>query len=354
MAIGSSGAQAKHWASAALELIRWANHRNCALNGVSQDFPVPQTLSILQRRKIDSLAYLRSGSNHVAQNVYDKVWQVQRRALDRLLSDLASAGVRTLTFKGSYYVPTYFDDHALSLQNDVDILIPRTRVTTARRIAYDHGLSHGIFDETTKALIERDVLDVAKMEASHYELAQFNRIEPLESLSAAELNFARHVEHHPLWVIDDRAYVVIEVDIHHGVATDVSVNPLFNRAIRNDLLTGETFHPSDHLWFTAARYYMELALHGKDSLRDLAYLSGLLSDPRIDWEIVLQTARELELRCALFYILSFFACLLPSAIPEGVLPELNPSQSIRVKDFGWQLDKLFDLVAPNPFTSELL
>ena len=106
-----------------------------------------------------------------------------------------------------------------------------------------------------------------------------------------------------------------------------------------------TMSPADHLWFITGRYYNEVAMHDKRSLRDFVYIIPILVNSHIDWEIILQSASDYNLRPSLYYYLFFLNQLLSGRyIPIEVIDKLSPANGSRSRDWGWQLDKLFDRV----------
>jgi hypothetical protein len=111
---------------------------------------------------------------------------------------------------------------------------------------------------------------------------------------------------------------------------------------------GLSFSDSNQLWLLTSRYYTEVAVHGKSSLRDFAYILPLIACGDLDWDVVLSTARKYGLRSSLYYYLYFMSFLTEGAVPKSVLAELSPDRGNRRHDWGWQLGKLFDLVEAFP------
>jgi hypothetical protein len=144
----------------------------------------------------------------------------------------------------------------------------------------------------------------------------------------------------------------MEIDIHHNVAIDTNAGPLLQRAVNSSCLQGQTLSDSDHLWVNCSRYYNEVALFGKRTLRPLVYTAPLLYG-RIDWDIVLASAREHELSASLYYPLRILEAITRTVIPREVLSALNPRLSSG-RDFGWQLGPLFEFVEPFPFDEPTL
>jgi hypothetical protein len=301
----------------------------------------------LRRHKIDSLLYIGCSLDAPAQRVYDKVWKCQREALLTLIGLLLERGISPIVFKGGEFLAASFDPHAVGLNNDVDLLVHAHELGAAKQALYTMGYSQSLFDPELGKLVDRDVQEVGSFESRAYELAPFNRAEEEVELEADELEFARAWQSHPLWVVGDRAVVVTTFDVHHGVAYDVGGEEFFPRAVTSALGVGRAMSAADQLWFTTSRFYNEVAVNDKNTLRDFAYIASLLRDAEIDWDIVLGATDKYDLRPSLYYYLAFLN-MLGGVVPEGVLRELLPSKGSRHRDWGWQLSKLFSLIDPFP------
>jgi hypothetical protein len=162
-----------------------------------------------------------------------------------------------------------------------------------------------------------------------------------------QIRLAASWQRRPLWVVGGQPYVVLEVDVHHGLAADIESAPFFQRAVNSIYPNALTLSSGDHLWFTISRYYNEVALHGKRSLRDFAYSAALIHSAP-DWDRVLTAASEYSLHPSLYYYLYFLNKITSARVPSEVLNELFPVSKVRLRDWGWQIGKLFDGVEPWP------
>jgi hypothetical protein len=230
---------------------------------------------------------------------------------------------------------------------DVDLLIDRAIIERAKIALHSIGLRQGRVNRTDGVLLDRDVADIARLEINHYELAPFLSLQEL-SLSADEENLAMQDSEHPLLCVNGRVYVVVEIDIHHQVAADVETEPLMRRRVPSVFNGAYALSAADSLWVTTSRYYTEVALHGKRSLRDFAYLVNILKREDIDWDIVVGVSSEYKLYASLYYYLSFLHQVMGSSVPLEVLRILRPDSNARVRDWGWQLGPLFNFLEPNP------
>jgi hypothetical protein len=207
------------------------------------------------------------------------------------------------------------------------------------------GLRQAVFNPTLGYLVDRDIPEVGRLEASQYELSPLAYLMEIE-LEDEEVTFIREYNRHPLWVVNDRCYLVVEIDIHYQLTADVQSGDFLDRAIPSSLEHCLTMSKEDHLWYLTSRYYDEVVIHGKRSLREFAYLAALLDEQSLDWNIIVGCARKYDLEASLYYFLSFMARLSDRLVPPEVLSELLPSKGSRQRDWGWQLSKLFGGVEP--------
>jgi hypothetical protein len=304
----------------------------------------PHELDWLYERKLDSLYYIYSGSDSSRQALYDKIQLLQAEALVDLLRELSSAHVHAIVLKGAFFCKQYFRGRGLSFNNDVDLLVRKQLLGQAKHVLLELGYRQAYVDAKSGRLLERHPFDVAIIESEHYELAPFKRLLPLD-LPEDQFAFAQQWNNHPLWVLDGQAYVELDFDIHHGLAYDVEGAELFERAILSPFPNGFTLTPADHLWYTTSKYYNEVALHGKFSLREFAYLAGLLGAGQVDWGTLIDAVDTYGIAFTLYYYFTFLTWLRPGAIPSDVIAHLKDSYP-RKRDFGWQLHQFADSPFP--------
>jgi hypothetical protein len=334
----------------ATDLLRWAVAR--------QNLSSKQRLEMFERgkaflpwldsRKIDSLLYLAAGVQSQEQSIYNKVFALQLKCLKDILIEFENRQCRVIVFKGAEHLAARYASEALGWVSDADILVPRNLLESAKAILYSLGYRQSYFDGTVSRLVNFDVRDISQIEAHHYQLAGFCKLIPIQ-LDEAEHPLILKNPRNPVRFVDDEFMVHIEIDLHFQVSADYSGVSLWDRAESSSLGVGETLSSIDHLWFTLSRLYSEVALHGKCSLRDFAYVLPLLTQP-LDWDVLLAMNRELNLSPGLYYYLRF-AEYLSGRIPKEVLIELHPTRFDRVCDLGWQLGRLLDIVEEFPWAA---
>ncbi|HXU70401.1 MAG TPA: nucleotidyltransferase family protein [Polyangia bacterium] len=337
------------WAEVALRLLRRCARATAADDPELAARARPQ-LEELVWRQIDSLYYLAFEPDAPTQRLYDKLWQAQQRGLETILARLANEGVRPVVIKGAELVRRHYGAHAMGLLRDVDLLVERADLGKTARILAQLGYLDWVWDRTRGGWYDRDPLEAARATLQHYELMPVTLLVPLE-LDAAELAAARPLcrSSSPLVLIDDRCHALLDVDVHHGLGRNVDVQELFARAIPSAFASARTFGTTDHLWFLVKRSYVEVAQHGRRSLRPFAYLAPLLRAGDVDWTLLRRLAEQFESGPALYYWLSFLDGLADGGlVPEDFLADMHPLRRGRAGDLGWQLAPMFDAVEPPP------
>lgn len=327
------------WAALARDLL--ALTPDFSSSSLGQPRVLDEDILQLRRRRIDSLFYLVGDPNCARQRLYNRLWNLQSRVLKEITSSFERCGIPHLVFKGSEFIARYFENRSIGMLYDVDILIPRNHVGEAKRTLYSVGLRQAVFDTQLNRLVDRDVGEIARLEGNHYELAPFAWLETL-SLDDDEFREAQSYNEFPIWCHEGKAFFVVEVDVHHGVAMDLTGEEFFGRAVRSAFASSYTLSPADHLWFTLSRFYVEVGLHNKRSLRDLAYVQAMLKMDRIDWDVVISAANDYQIKPAIFYFLTFLSSLSPDLIDSQILKLVRPLNEPGIRDYGPMLHTLFD------------
>jgi hypothetical protein len=297
----------------------------------------------LAERNIESLLY-RDGSNAPhRQTVCNTLWAAQRRGLAEIVAELAVEGIEPIVFKGAAFHTQFYGSHAIGQMNDLDLLVSPDVLDASRRCLSRLGYRQAVFDAERTELVPLSS-DALRDEGDHYELYPFMLLEPLD-LEPEDGENCRY----PVVEVNGCLHAVIEIDLHHGVATNIAGDEFFVRATKG--ADGAlAMSPADQLWFTTSRYYTEVATDGKRSLRDFAYLIPLLVSDTVDWSVVLAANERYLLHPSLYYYLSFMNWLGEGKlVPADVLDALSPARGPRRRDWGWQLGVLFDAVEPPPF-----
>jgi hypothetical protein len=298
----------------------------------------------LAGRRIDALL----DSNPLS-SLYERIWSRQRSALLETMSELEARGIEALAFKGVEFHLRYFGTRAIGGMADADILVRANDLEGTRAALHDLGYRHGDFDPRDGYVRWYSAGDVKKLEADHYELAAFLLLEPFEVSAYEDLLLRRERIRVPVWPAAAGAgwCLGISFDVHHGVATNISGDRFFGTAVPGTCGAGRSMSPSELFWFTISRWYSELAVVRKRSLRDLAYVLPVFGDD-LDWETVLRAAADYELGAALYYPLSFMDRAFEVDVPSEVLIATDPRRTSRRSDWGWQLGPLLDFIEPVP------
>jgi hypothetical protein len=298
----------------------------------------------LTTRRIDALL-----DDNPLHPLYRRIWNRQRSGLIDVLVALARRGIEALTFKGAEFHLRYFGARPLGGMADLDILVPAGDLEACRHELQALGFRHGMFDPRTRLVrwFSRD--EVAAGEAQHYQLGALLRIEPFVMSAEEEDLLAREQVLVPVWRSPDRDEWCfgLSFDIHHGVATQISGDRFFLAATEGTCGSGRSMSVSDLLWFTISRWYSEVGLFAKKSLRDIAYVLPLFGE-QLDWDVVARAAKDHELGASLYYPLAFLRGAFQLDVPGEALAASDPRLTSRRRDWGWQLGPIFDFIEPPP------
>lgn len=298
----------------------------------------------LRRRKIDSLHYIASASNDSDQHLYDVAMRLQLAAMETVLEELEGAGVPATVLKGADAATRYHSGRGLNLLADVDVLVVRSHIERSRSVLRDLGYVQGVLTGTGE-IRSADEEQIRRVEQDHYELYPFVKVES-ESLRAAS---GAECPAWPCFEDDDGMIrLVVSVDVHHGIARNIPGDDLCKRAVRRGHGHGLHLSNADLIWTILSRFYVDVGLDGKRSLRDFIYVVPALREPDVDWDVVMRANATHRLGAVLFYFLAFLNDLLQGVVPPEVLSECSPVHTRRRQDWGWQLGKLFDFVDPLP------
>jgi Uncharacterised nucleotidyltransferase len=264
-----------------------------------------------------------------------------------VLGRLETNGVTALVFKGAEYLARHFGTGSVGALQDVDIIVRPGDQAAASEVLRELGFRQATVDYRAGALVDHSPEVIAAFERDHYELAAFVRLHEVRC-DPDELDAMPSSPQPPIWRVGDTCMMAVMVDVHRGVAKNIDGARFFEHAVRSALGTGRTFCAADHLWFTTSRYYTEVAMHGKKSLRDFVYLVALLRTEDVDWDLVLHANEELRLGPSLYYYLRFLAALTGVEVPSAVLKATSPATGRYRRDWGWQLSRLFGQIDPFP------
>ena len=331
------------WAAYAAELLRtFATGSGAPQNAPDNlDFILPE----LRARKIDSLHYRLFDDQNPMQQHYRAVWQVQREAFARVSEQFAAAGIAHLVFKGAALTSALLDDEPLGMMGDADFLVEESALMQAHDILRDAGFAGGLVDVRTGQLVPRPP---GQLPAHEFELHPMLMM--VEYPLGIDDSVLPEVLRGPLWRVEGGGFVVsVEIDLHFGLAIDIEGEDFLARRRTSSGSGWPMPAPADHLWFLTSRYYVETALHGKNSLREFAYIAGLIERQVIEWDLVVAAATKWGLYSSVYYFLRFAREVLGCSVPDEVTEAVAPTLSRRTRDYGWQLGKLFDGIEPLPW-----
>jgi hypothetical protein len=298
----------------------------------------PAELDWLRAMRLAGIYHLAHDPDCAELRLYQKVFAAQAASCRRALAALADAGIPTMTFKTIELVHAIRSDGVPSVMGDCDVIVPADAIEHTRAVLRSAGYQQARYTRQPAILLPLAPEVIARMEEGHYELAPFLQLEPVE-LAQDELAFCRAQDYRQVCERGPRLRVVVKLDIHRAVASDLPADELFARRIPSRLGVGSTLSATDHVWTILARLYAEVARTGKRSLHELALICGYMGRAEPDWSIVIEVGHRHRIGRQLFYYLTFVNRIV-GRVPSEVLGEL---WSIRpVNDLGWQLAPLFE------------
>src|SRR5262245_32694828 len=105
----------------------------------------PELRAFLASREIDGLLSVAGLLHAPWSSIYRDLWNAQLASLDEALRTLSSYDVHNLTFKGAELVTRFFRATPLGLFVDIDILVPKHKLQTAKRVLYELGYLQSYF-----------------------------------------------------------------------------------------------------------------------------------------------------------------------------------------------------------------
>ncbi|MCP5158111.1 MAG: nucleotidyltransferase family protein [Gammaproteobacteria bacterium] len=215
-------------------------------------------------------------------------WECNR--IQRALFDLSELDFPVILLKGAAYVMASLPCAHGRLVSDVDIMVPKSNLTTLEQILQKHGwesVKNSDYDQ-------------------HYYRQWMHELPPLRHRLRGTL-----------------------LDVHHAILPETSrlkPDPTLLTAASRPLPNTpfRVFCPADMVLHSAAHAFQEEL---GNPLRDLLDLHELLTyfsthEPDL-WEILPQRAQQLHLSRPLFYALRYTRHILDTPVPESVIEALK-------------------------------
>lgn len=335
------------WQTVAIELLR-------RRAGAAHRMTTPQLRaagarceSDLARKRIDSLYFVECDVSHARQRVYEALWEAQAREARAVIDELSALGVTPLLFKGAEIGARYDRGRTVCERGDVDLLVSRDAIWKTKKILYGRGYMPGLYRPDTRECVSVDHFIQTRHELQAYEVVPFRRPVIVEGLDEDALIEARQNKYFRVQE-DGAAAAFVKIDVHHNILFNFDCRSFVSRSVRSGFGQGQALCPADHLWFLIHRYYGEAAIGYKRGLRGLVWIASIISDPEVDWDLLVRTAVELRATSPCLYWLTFFRSIGASAVPEDVLLELGRYQARSERNWGWQLERWFEIEEPFP------
>ncbi|MCH9685295.1 MAG: nucleotidyltransferase family protein [Deltaproteobacteria bacterium] len=277
-----------------------------------------------------------------------RLWQAQRRALVELGQWFDDDGITAIVLKGSDHIERYCGSQPLGTHADIDVLVGRQALGMARRRLYSQGYVQAVYDPEGHTWVDYDGLEAMRIEATHYELLPFVRVErqelttdDVEALRDLPPRTHRMLEHRGIHISGDTVVLQVCIDLHHGLFKDDDPGPLFERAVDSPFAKSMLgLGPTDDLWICLHREYLNVASRARTSPKGLFYCAKLAGAPGVDWDQLIEraTARDMP---GLYYWLSFINALADQQpVPAEALAHLRELKRNSRCDWGWQLERV--------------
>lgn len=308
----------------------------------------PHGLEYLRSRYIYGVGALGIDTQDPLLQVYDKVWKAQKRCLREILDTFSAAGIDLLVYKGAEVNERHGSAVAYTVRGDVDVIVRPEQLEQAKQLLRDIGYQQAKFDTASGTLVPIDPRVLAEADRDHYVALSFAKVESFDGADASAHGVRTA---HPFHMIGDRVVAVLAIDIATGIDRTMDAAWLFASSIPSVHPGARAMKVEDHLWYLATMFYVQtFQYRHKHKLSQLVDLSLLLSHAKnVDWDYVVATALRLELLPGIYYPLAFLSAISETArVPEPVLRRLTPDHGARLRDYGWQIHKLFGIVEPLP------
>lgn len=256
------------------------------------------------------------GLFQLIQQVSQTVSRIHRKELCRLAESFEEVGVPLISFKGVAMDAALGNTQAPSYSNDIDVLVPKSRVSEARETLHALGYVPGLQIRAGRAY--RTPSRVVEMtENSLYSFGQCALLDRLIPVPELESLSARVLEHfgYMFCFSDGRFHLRLSVDLHYSLnhlTDDVGtrVKPSENvwlddtEKVGIDGVDVVTLSPRVLSWVLPHRLYVDTTLLRDTSLKALCHLKLLWYHGRFEGEHVRDVAlRYPYLAPSLYYAL---------------------------------------------------
>lgn len=296
--------------------------------------------SKLSEKRIDSLYYSVCNPDHPRQRMYQLACDQRIQETLDILHELESLDVEPLVLDDNEASIRY--DHGLATGETatITLLVPQDALWKAEKVLYGRGYVQGDYNRNTHEWVCVEHARQLRHELQSCKLWPFRRAVPATDLDDAAL---REAQRNPSFLVrDDGARLFLTVEVRHALAPNLDTNAVLQRSIAG-ASGARALSRADQLWSSMSRCYDEAAAGADRTLRGLVWIAPLIADPNVDWNLLVRTAVEQKATSAHLYWLTFFCTLGAKAVPADALQELRSHHHRSERNWGWQLEHLFDV-----------
>jgi len=287
--------------------------------------------------------HILSAARQAAVAVQDALHAVFQELMDRVGCYLRDV----MVLKGFDLIHSAYPRADLRELRDLDILVHREDIGLVRRALLDAGLMQGVFDRNEQRLVPAPRSEIERIEQAHYECFPFRKFVRIPCLDGLVGSYV--LRPNPatcIYLINNEAWYLLEVDIHHHISPDINLEDVWNAqrplSINSLHVKGQT--PEAMLWFIATRLYHEAMLMGNQRLPNLHDITVILHRwvREIDWSMLVQISSRYHFHPSLYYVLMRVSQLFDAPVPGDVLKQLFPVAAgvSRLHDWGDFLPKM--------------
>ena len=225
--------------------------------------------------------------------------------------------------KGSDYIWSIYPPELPRQMADIDIIVKPPVLNRVTEVAEELGFFQGAFNRDT--LINTPLTRQQRDDflRDHYELPPF-----LKLVEAPELiSFIPLIERYfspKDYVIStgDDVFILVQVDAHFNLSFDLSLEDIWRGARALDMrgTIGKGLSWETHVWFLAARIYVEATNLKQPCLRSFVDLAAILAKvTEIEWGSLREVASRYKLYFPFLYVFSHLKRIEPLLVPRDFL-----------------------------------
>lgn len=261
---------------------------------------------------------------------------LQHRWASEVINGLRSVDIDPVVIKGIAHQHLYYNDSAVRISKDLDILIPKSKVKEVKQVFFSLNYIHGALQPNgyfTPATAEQ----VESVEQKHHEMAYLVKQIEVTGLSKQDEEVLERIGSSPgLFYARSGSYYFYSVfDVHWNLFNWFDADEIFSSTASVNI-GDETWRVLSDEWkifFCAFKVYFESFDHFGGGLHHLLDIAKIISqkDSIIDWKLIGQWAEKYSMQSCCFYVFGHVTRLWDLPLPQP-FHELMTDWSAMPKD----------------------